>query len=381
MNERTKRAILTQEGVRRLINTSLEYGKEVRDEILSNYMQKLFNSGYDQKFRTEILLSVFKAFRNIIKKHESGEKPLHRDREFEKEERRRTKNNKVKSWYRKNNQYDSVMFVPLTPGSVLKSRIQDRIQAGQLRIKLVEFSGPKIVDIVKQKVKSGQGEERCGQDDCLVCNGEKAGKCRKRGIVYRIWCRKCASEGVRSVYIGESGNCSYERGRQHWQDYLSTNVETRNKSVLRRHVESVHNGNEEGVEFEMVVTDIFKNDPMGRQIMEGVKMREMIVDHIMNSAIEFHQPGEIIPTLEGAGRRCHNSQNNNSQKNNNSRNSPSDDNENLNENHNVVIDNSQSGRAKKKKKVTNGGRSTNSEQSVEGVTTRARARRENLIVV
>ena len=112
-------------------------------------------------------------------------------------------------------------------------------------------------------------------------------------------------------------------------------------------------------------------------------MREMKVDHIMNSAIEFHQPGEIIPTLEGAGRRLavHNSQNNNSQRNNNSCNRPSDDNENLNENHNVVIDNSQSGRAKKKKKVTNGGRSTNSEQSVEGVTTRARARRENLIVV
>ena len=57
----------------------------------------------------------------------------------------------------------------------------------------------------------------------------------------------------------------------------------------------------------------------------------------------------------------------------------------MNENPNVVIDNSQGragGRGKKKKKVTIvGGRSTSSEQSVEGVTTRARARRENLIVV
>ena len=162
-------------------------------------------------------------------------------------------------------------------------------------------------------------------------------------------------------------------------------METRNKSVLRRHVESVHNGNEEGVEFEMVVTDIFKNDPMGRQIMEGIKMREMKVDNIMNSKDEFHQPGEIIPTLEGVGRRLHNShnsqnnnsQNNNSQKNNNSRNSPSDD----NEESNVIIDNSQGGRGKKKKKVTIGGSSTSSEQSSGGVTTRARARRENLIVV
>ena len=130
MNERTKRAILTQEGVRRLINTSLDYGKEVRDEIMSNYMQKLFNSGYNQQFRSEILLSVMKAYRNIVGKHESGEKPLHRDREYQKEERRKTKENKVKSWYRKNGQYDSVMFVPLTPGSVLKGRIQERIAGG-----------------------------------------------------------------------------------------------------------------------------------------------------------------------------------------------------------------------------------------------------------
>ena len=65
MNERTRRAILTQEGVRRLINTSLEYRKEVKDEILSNYMQKLHNSGYDQQFRKEILLSVNNAYSKI----------------------------------------------------------------------------------------------------------------------------------------------------------------------------------------------------------------------------------------------------------------------------------------------------------------------------
>ena len=71
MNERTRRAILTQEGVRRLINTSLDYGKEVTDGILSNYMQKLHNSGYDQQYRKEVLLSVKNAFRKILAKHKS----------------------------------------------------------------------------------------------------------------------------------------------------------------------------------------------------------------------------------------------------------------------------------------------------------------------
>ena len=109
-----------------------------RPDSLDHYMQKLFNSGYDQQFRTEILLSVIKAFHNILGKHERGEKPLHRDRDFQKEERRRTKNNKIKSWYRKNGQYDSVMFVPLTPGSVLKHRIQERLQGGLLVLLLLQ---------------------------------------------------------------------------------------------------------------------------------------------------------------------------------------------------------------------------------------------------
>ena len=163
---------------------------------MTDYMQKLFNSDYDQQFRSEILISVMKAYKSILSRHESGEKPFHRDRDFMKEERKKTKDNKVKSWYRKHDQFDSVMFVPITPGSVLKSRIQERLQGGQSRVKLVEFSGPKIVDVVKQKVKGSQ--ERCGQD-CLGCNGEKGTKCRKRGVVYQIWCRTCLHWGNREL--------------------------------------------------------------------------------------------------------------------------------------------------------------------------------------
>ena len=202
--------------------------------------------------------------------------------------------------------------IPITPGSVLKGRIQKRLESGQLNIKLVEFTGPKISEIVKQRVGGGS-QERCGQD-CLVCNGETGGRCRKRSAVYNIWCRTCAAEGVKSVYVGETGNCSYERSLGHLQEYRSNNPETREKSVLRKHVNEVHGGNEDGVEFEMKVTHVFKNDPTGRQVMEGIGIRELVgkVDHILNSMYEFHQPGELIPVLEGARRsnRKHTDNNN-----------------------------------------------------------------------
>ena len=317
----------------------------------------------------------------FLRKHESGEKPIHRDREFKNEVRMKEKNNKVKSWYRKGNRHDSVMFIPITPGSVLKGRIQKRLEGGQLNIKLVEFTGPKISEIVRQRVGGGS-QERCGQD-CLVCNGETGGRCRKRSAVYKIWCRTCAAEGVKSVYVGETGNCCYQRAQSHLQDFRSNNPETREKSVLRKHVNAVHGGNEESVEFEMKVIKIFKNDPTGRQVMEGIAIRELEADHILNSKDEFHQPGELIPVLEGArrsNRRQNNNNNYNNSHNDNSSNSQNDNssnsqNDNSSNSQNDNSNNSQGVRTRSQRKVTavvttGGG----------GVTTRARARRENIVV-
>ena len=52
----------------------------------------------------------------------------------------------------------------------------------------------------------------------------------------------------------------------------------------------------------MKIKHVFKNDPLGRQVMEGVQIRELKVDHILNSKDEFHQPGEVIPVLGGVRR-------------------------------------------------------------------------------
>ncbi len=48
-----------------------------------------------------------------------GEKPMYRTRTWRKIERMREKRKKREGWYRKGG-YDSVIFVPATPGSELK---------------------------------------------------------------------------------------------------------------------------------------------------------------------------------------------------------------------------------------------------------------------
>ena len=82
-----KRTILTQECLRRLRNTKIALGVETQKIHLDKFMLKLKNSGYSQKFRTEILDSGLKAFQKMVDEDKSGIKPMYRSREWNKDER------------------------------------------------------------------------------------------------------------------------------------------------------------------------------------------------------------------------------------------------------------------------------------------------------
>ena len=82
-----KRTVLTQEGIRRLLNCSEELPWAQKAEHLSKYMQKLRNSGYSSKFRSEILLSALSGFEKIKEAAKSGIRPVYRKRCWNKKER------------------------------------------------------------------------------------------------------------------------------------------------------------------------------------------------------------------------------------------------------------------------------------------------------
>ena len=54
-------------------------------------MQILKNSGYDQKFRTEVLRSGIKGYNSILEEAKSGVKPLYRTKESKSSDRRLAK--------------------------------------------------------------------------------------------------------------------------------------------------------------------------------------------------------------------------------------------------------------------------------------------------
>ena len=114
-----KRTILTQECLRRLRNTKIALGVETQKIHLDKFMLKLKNSGYSQKFRTEILDSGLKAFQKMVDEDKSGIKPMYRSREWNKDERHSMKVKKKVNWWnteKSKTQNRSVLFVTPTPG-------------------------------------------------------------------------------------------------------------------------------------------------------------------------------------------------------------------------------------------------------------------------
>ena len=169
-----KRTILTQECLRRLRNTKRELGPEIQRKHLNQFMLKLKKSGYNQKFRMEILDSALNAFQKMIENDKNEIKPMYRDRNWNSKERQQSKLDKKSNWW--NNakskiQYTSVLFVTPTPGGVLAKELRKREaelnRNNQERIKIEEKGGLKIKDILCSK--NPFPKTTCLQKTCPLC--------------------------------------------------------------------------------------------------------------------------------------------------------------------------------------------------------------------
>jgi hypothetical protein len=94
LNSNSKRTILTQECLRRLRNTKVELGESVQVKYLNEFMIKLKNSGYSQKYRMEIVKSAMKAFEIMLEEDKNCIKPLYRSRNWNSKERKQSKESK-----------------------------------------------------------------------------------------------------------------------------------------------------------------------------------------------------------------------------------------------------------------------------------------------
>ena len=74
----TKRSTLTQEGVRRMLNTSVNTPIEHRNTILSEWDMKMNLSGYNKSFRENVIANAIKIYNQKLLTAQQGGQPVHR---------------------------------------------------------------------------------------------------------------------------------------------------------------------------------------------------------------------------------------------------------------------------------------------------------------
>ena len=274
MSKKQKRTVLTQELIRILLRCSplLPWTETVKH--VNRFVMRLQYSGYRKRFRIEIVKSALKAYREIKRKEESGEKPMYRTKEWKRKERRREKRDKKTHWFKKGG-YETVIFVPCTPNAQLKKSYEQIIERTDIKMKVVERRGQTLKSKLV-KTSKADGKKCNEREKCMLCREKGTGKCRTNNITYSLECKQC-----KDIYIGETSRNAYTRGKEH-----ESQMDRKDKnSVMLRHQQHKHPG--ETPSFEMKVTGTYRS-ALDRQISEAVKISRA-KDKLINNKTEFRQ--------------------------------------------------------------------------------------------
>ena len=75
-----KKAIMTQEGMRRCLNTSPELFDGLKNELMTDFNERMFAAGYNEEMRGDILKSVLEKYYKLKERVESGERGWYRSK-------------------------------------------------------------------------------------------------------------------------------------------------------------------------------------------------------------------------------------------------------------------------------------------------------------
>ena len=308
MAEKSKISSLSQDLIRRLQNTNTEIGQGRKNEIVENYIQKLRYSGYRKVQIREIIQSGLMGFLSKVRRCQEQGQGLHRSAASTLTSRYKKKILAKTNWYknrsktsgkgssktkRKGNkkiftqsQVKAVLFVPRTKGGELakKLRTEEEKLEGMTgyRLKIVERSGKQVRrEFCKSNPWAGS---HCQRSNCLVCQQEGGGDCKKRGILYKTTCNQCKGTDKEASYIGESARSGYERGLNHQNDYDGMEFD----SHMLKHQILSHGELQEKLTFSMKILKVHTSAFM-RQVHEAVAIEMNEKNNILNSKGGFNR--------------------------------------------------------------------------------------------
>ena len=189
---------MTQEVVRILLNCRRELNCTIKQQHLSNLMQRMKNSGYNEIFRSEVLKAGLQGYNNILEADNIGSKTIYRSKEWKCAARGLEKRKKKTNWL--GPFYKSCIFVPPTPSGELKKSMQlkeKELRAGgreDYPIKIIETAGrPLERALVKSDPFNGN---QCHDKKCFVqVNTKNKINGRRNSVCYQITCKVCQEAG------------------------------------------------------------------------------------------------------------------------------------------------------------------------------------------
>ena len=311
----------TQEVIRIRRNTSTNLPDRVWIDFLSEFSLRMKMSGWNARFRYEVITCGMAGYQKQVDRAEAGVCPINRPKGYQEEERKKRKQIKKKSWYRP---FTSVLFVPPTPVSQLAKEVrkvvEEESKGRKWKIKVIERAGTKL----EHQVPGMREDTYCGKEDCFMHTSGGKGDCRKEGVVYRGTCLLCLDKGpssevswdgrvkgvegerkpgTRSIYWGETSYGAYTRGQQHLAA-LKKPAKNQNNAFVR-HREDCHQNEEGDVKFKFEVVRYYTR-AMARQLGEGCYILGPEADILMNGKLDHCQPavGRVtISTMVTTGRR------------------------------------------------------------------------------
>ena len=291
-SKKMKMAVLVEEGLRRLRNTSRGLEQEESRRVMAIWSRKLKRSGYPATVRHEVIKTACEKWEKMCNDEDSGGRPIFRPRGWKKEERRLQKERKATNWHQRDSKQASApLILDPTAGSLTRDArdvCAKFEQVSGMRVSVVERAGQAIKHLAKSEPLKRKG---CGREKCFPCR-TGGGNCEKNGVAYRVRCETCRRAGKMTEYEGESGYNGFTRGCEH-EDAVRLGDQN---NALYKHCVLEHGGAK--AEFSMRALASYQSC-LVRQVNEAVRIGGSKAECIMNSKAEFHQAPlvRVVPVV------------------------------------------------------------------------------------
>jgi hypothetical protein len=257
MSYQVKKATMISEGFRRLYNNDPYTSRQDVSKDLNRFSAKMLLSGYSRNERLCFIKRAIDRYDKKLSQVDTKSIPLYRKDTFDRINRCTKKVNKKTTWANTKDQINVVpLFVPCTPGGILKSKVEQVVKSSGEPIKVVEKGG-KAVKAMLQRSNPGKSSDCCDVA-CLVCGQTEGGEseflkgsCRSDGVNYTGTCLICQKAGVRKIYHGESSRNLFTRSREHHRDYNKKDSNNKHSSAWMKHSVSDHGGGAPSVRFQV----------------------------------------------------------------------------------------------------------------------------------